>query len=352
MTMKKAGKIGVRHLRVAGCGLAIALAVTMVGGTADCADSLCIHFAGRHGLVRLKGGSDFSMSGMLPLTLCNLYPGTKYRFYHDGYGLEKRLGTFRLDGSGNPSVGGIRTGIGARNAILPGWGSMKSGRAWIGIDDVASIIASVGDLVIVHDEYRDRRDEYDALVRRLEEAETQGDIENLSWDVNAAAAMTNVQNKYQKWLLVFSAYIYGFQLIDPFLSVLPPRAGVEAGGSVVTMKPAERSRAKALLYSCVRPGRGQYYQGKTGRGVFDMIVDRFNASVLLEQKRQLQEMAAGQWDAVEDAKRNRNVSFIVFAGIWGLNVVDTLFPGEDGHVRESRYSLDWSPAGPMLVVRF
>ncbi len=361
-------------------GLAFALIIGAPGVDALCAgvDSLCIHFGGAKGIIRLRGGKDYAMSGMLPVTLCNLYAGSKYRFFHEGYGLETRVGTFRVDGSGNPSVGGIRTGYGVRNAIIPGWGSIKAGKTWTGIDDIVSVVASAGDLVAANDEYRDRKSAYEALVNRLEHAGTADELRTLTWEVNTAAEMTNIQNTYQKRLLVFTAYLYGFQVIDPFISILPPRSKIEAGGSVVTVQPAEMSVMKAFLFSLFRPGRGQYYQGKTTRGVlyswffvaaglatleyqnrydeegarYNLAVEKFNQTTLMEEKYRYREEADIQWDAVEDAKRNRNISFIVLAGIWGLNLVDTFFPGEDDHARESRYSFDWSPNGGALVVRF
>lgn len=371
----------VKRRRTLLAGLAMVLIVSINPAEhvfADGVDSLCIHFEGTGGNVILNMGDDFTLSGKLPATICNLHPGAEHRFVNEGYGLEKRIGTFRLDGFGAPSVGGIRTGAALRNAVIVGWGSFNAGRVAVGITDLVTVIPAGADLIDEQVEYESLKDEYDIKMKQLENAGTWGDLTRLTWEAHVAAERVNVQNSYRKRLLAFTAYLYGFQVIDPWLSILPPRMKVEAGGSVISIRSVQKSRAKAFLHSFVRPGRGQFYQGKTTRGVlfsvfsaaaglwaldyqnrydkdvsrYNLVVELFNNATLLEDKKLFQEEADELWKAVEDAKRKRNASYIVLASIWGLSLLDTFFPGEDDYLPDSSYSFEWSPSGGALVIRF
>ena len=78
------------------------------------------------------------------------------------------------------------------------------------------------------------------------------------------------------------AYMYAFQLIDPWIVGNPPKARVTAGGSVVEIGGSGSSTVKAALLSLFRPGRGQFYQGKRLRGLFFSFVSTAGVLIMLD----------------------------------------------------------------------
>ena len=151
----------------------------------------------------------------------------------------------------------------------------------------------------------------------------------------------------------------------------------EAGGSVIDVGSARETRLKAFIHSLLHPGRGQFYQGKMTRGVllssmsvvagllaldfhnrydheairYDVAVDRYLAAPTIEQRRLYREKASAAWDGVEKEKRRRDAAYIALAGLWGLSLIDTLFPADLPSV-PARYALDIGGNGCSLVVRF
>lgn len=359
--------------------LTFLLTVVLLGGTAvsEETDSLCIHFAGTSKNVLLKLERDYVMSGVLPLTLCNLEIEETYRLTVDGHGFERRIGSFSIDSSGRAHFGGIRIRAGVRNVFLPGWGSIYAERASAGLTDALSIAASLYVLYDEEMEYRDLRDNFDALSDRLQRAETYDEISRLQAATYKASREVNVQNKHRTRVLYFSAYLYGYQVLEPLVADNPPRMRTEAEGSVVDVGAARSTRLKAFLHSLFRPGRGQFYQGKTVRGMllstmsvaagllaldyynqydeevvlYKLALERYNTASTVDERKRYADEASAIWDDVEKYKRRRNATFITLAGLWGLSLIDTLFPAENATVY-NRYAFDIGGNGCALVVRF
>lgn len=354
-------------------------AVVLLGGTAVSTetDSLCIHFAGASKNVLLKLERDYVISGVLPLTLCNLEIEETYRLTVDGHGFERRIGSFSIDGSGRARFGGIRIRAGIRNVLLPGWGSIYAERTSAGLTDALSIAAGLYVLYDEELEYRDLRDDFDALSERLRRAETSEEIKRLQEAAHTASREVNVQNKHRTRVLYLSAYLYGYQVLEPFIADNPPRMRTEAQGSVIDVGAARSTRLKAFLHSLLRPGRGQFYQGKTVRGMllstmsvaagllaldfynqydeeavrYRLAVAKYNTASNVDERKQYADEASEIWDDAEKQKHRRNAAFITLAGLWGLSLIDTLFPAEKAPVY-NRYAFDIGGNGCTLVVRF
>lgn len=135
---------------------------------------------------------------------------------------------------------------------------------------------------------------------------------------------------------------------------------------------------KAVLFSLARPGRGQYYQGKTLRGslfsvaaaagglavlhyqnrydrasvTYEICVERFDAADAVSEKDRLRAEASRLWSDVEHEKDGRNAALIALAGVWGWNVLDALFPGENSGSNRRWYSLDLDQRGAFVAIRF
>ena len=338
------------------------------------ADSLCYHFLG-DAHVELR--KSYVLSGTMPVTFCEIERGDKFRMTVSGYGGEKRIGTFEVGPTGRASVRGLRLGAAVRNALLPGLGSCYTDRGAVGWTDRFSLAASLLILYLEDREFRDLEDRHDELLERFEAAELLETKQALEPAVREAALEANVQNDHRKRLALFTAALYGLQVIDPFLLSPPPRSRVESNGMIIRSESALRSRPKAFILSLVHPGRGQYYQGKTARGMFfsaltvasgltaleyhnrydveanryEILVERYGTAETSSERDLLRQAADIQWDEVEDAKKYRNTAYIITAALWGWNLLDTLWD-DGGRGGEGPYSFEWNPLSGAIVLRF
>ena len=336
-------------------------------------DSVCYHFTGNTH-VTLKSG--LTLSGSTPVSFCTIGRGEKYRLTATGAGLERRLGTFSVNLSGSPNVSGIRLGTSMRNAVLPGFGYYDTDIWEAALTDELSLGASLYLLYVEHREFKHLENRYTIYIENLNSADLLETKKILEVAAQEAAIDVNIQNKHRKRLAAVSAYIYGWQALDPFFLSGPPRTRIEGTNRIHVESPG-KSKPKAFILSLVRPGRGQFYQGKKGRGAlfniltmasglaaleyhnrydveagsYKLLIDRYDRAETIDEKNSLAQQASSQWDDVEKAKRNRNTAYIITAGIWGWSLIDTLFES-DGGESHSLYSLELSPVSSAFVIRF
>jgi hypothetical protein len=170
--------------------------------------------------------------------------------------------------------------------------------------------------------------------------------------------------------------LYAYQLIEPLFMDSPPAYSMEEGRGSILFNGSEKSTGRAFLYSLIRPGRGQFYQGKTVRGLFFSAVSVMAGYIALDQNNQykkkvddyeisleeyssartasersrfLQDAEIMREDA-EDARDNRNLSIYILAGVWGANLIDTLM--FDCQSDMGGYSFNITPAGFELAYSF
>lgn len=241
-----------------------------------------------------------------------------------------------------------------RNAVLPGWGTGASGHGTAAFADILSI-AAAGYVLFAEDA------ELEHLENRL--AVIDGAIADLPARADAlggprriAAADVDTQRRHRDRLFGLTAAIYAHQLIDPFLLSPPPRVEpVETEGEVTValVSSGRRSRGKAFIYSLIRPGRGQCYQGKKTRGFIFEAGTLVAASLFLEHdarldfetaradeaarrlslatddgSRRIIEAEVDRYrDAEDEARLRRNIAGGALAGLWGLSLLDSLLPG-------------------------
>jgi hypothetical protein len=336
----------------------------------------CLHFSGdSHDLlVQLRRG--VVMSGTVPLTICELEPGLTYNLTVRGRGYEVRQGYLSLDEKGIAAVRGNRLGTFARN-LLPGWGSIHAGRKNAGFTDLASIVLAGMLTWREQNEYQHIENRYTILMEQLEAADNVEEKQNIRIQANQASRDLNVQNANRKRYLGYTAFMYAFQLIDPWIVGNPPKTRVTAGGSVVEITGSGSSTAKAAILSLLRPGRGQFYQGKSSRGIFfslastagvlavldylnkyDQAVDAyelnleyFDLAETVGDKEYLSSRSSEYWTDVEKTRKWRNISYGVLAGIWAAGVIDTFIPGRED-APPSDLSFDVGPTHASFVYRF
>jgi hypothetical protein len=295
----------------------------------------------------------------------------------DGTGLERRIGTCRIDRSGRIRFGGIRLGAFLRNGILPGWGSVYAERKAVGLTDGLMLGASLYALYTADQDYRHLRNRFDTLSDLLAGAGTLDEIRRIQEAAYEASRDVNTQNAHRTRLVYLSAFLYGHQVLEPFLAGNPPRMESKAEGNVVEVASGASTRFKAFVYSMLRPGRGQFYQGKTTRGVlfstmstvaaflaldfhnrydegvvdYELAVARYDAAATVGEKVRWSEAAATAWDDIETEKHRRDAAYITLAGLWGLSLADALIPGGGG-TGAGRYAFDVGCGGCALVMRF
>jgi hypothetical protein len=338
-------------------------------------DSLCIRFEGSAAGETVVLSRGRIIAGALPVTLCGIEPNAAYRLELGGAGFERRIGSLRIDGDG-ASVGGIRFGTLLRNAIAPGWGSSRAGRGGAAFADVVSLAAILGVFAGEQREYDHIRNRLDVLEALAADAETYEAASRANEAAHEAVVMANVQNAHRRRLAVLCGALYGWQAIEPLWADPPPNAGPGPESGSLVLAGAPRSRAKAFVYSLLRPGRGQIYQGKSARGLifsagslaagvaaleywnrydeaagaYDLCVERFEAAESVPEKEALASACRLLRANADDERRNRAVSIAVLAAIWGWNCADTFF--DAGDVRVSRYSVEIDPRGAAVAVRF
>jgi hypothetical protein len=365
-------RTGVRHFVI----IAAIMALAAPGAARGTGDTLCVRIAGREpgALVTIAHG--YTLGGIIPVSLCGLEPGVHYRLTLGGPGFERRLGSFSIDADA-ASMKGIRAFLAAKNIVLPGWGSASAGRAAAAVSDDIGIAASLGFLLHEELKYRDQRDRLDALTETLSRTGIGTDRARLQIGIHEASREVNIQNDRCIRLAVLSGALYAWQVIEPFFTDGPPKSSGSGANGEITLRATMQSRPKAFVYSLVRPGRGQFYQGKTARGVFfstmtlaaglialdyqtkyeyvaddyEICVERFDAADIISEKRRIKSEALRLWNDVEHAKNQRDASLIALAAVWGWNVIDTFIPGER-RASGTKYSLDLDARGAYFAMRF
>lgn len=362
--------------RLIGCFVIIALVGAPAAlGAQGAGDSSCVRVSASEPGLFLTLSRGPMLTGALPVSFCGLEREAGYRLTLDGEGFERRIGSFSIV-DGTPRVKGVRAGIAGRNLLLPGWGSARAGRAPAAATDDLSIAASLAWLLYENHEYEYMRDIYDDIEERYENAGTWEEKARLQSSLHEASSEVNVQSDQCTRILILAGALYAWQVIEPLFVDNPPKATAGAGGALA-FGAAHESRAKAFVYSMIRPGRGQFYQGKEIRGAFfslstlavglvaleyqtqydyalsdyEICVERFNASSDVEEQLRLKSDAERYWDHLEHEKTRRNTALIVLAGLWGWNAIDTFFPVEH-RAPSGAYSFEIDARGASVTMRF
>ncbi len=356
--------------------IAAILASIAPGAAEGKSDTLCVRISGSDPGARIALVHRYRLSGALPVSFCGLEAGVRYRMIFEGAGFERRVGAFSIDG-GAARVQGIQARLAARNIVLPGWGSASAGRGPAALSDDIGMAASLGLLLHEEMEYRDRRNRLDALNEAFSRADTWADRERLQTEAHGASREVNIQNDLRLRLAILSGALYAWQVIEPFFMDSAPKSLGDQAKGEIALRGTRQSRPKAFIYSLLRPGRGQFYQGKTARGVFfsaatlaaglvaldyqtgyeyaaddyELGVERFDAAEGVSEKERLRNEAGRLWSDVGRAKDRRDASLIALAALWGWNVIDTFIPGER-QGPGAKYSFDLDARGASIAMRF
>lgn len=347
-----------------------------VGGGAG-SDSACVNFnSSRKGLyLRLEGRN--TVSGMLPFKYCGLGIGGEYPLTLEGEGFERRRGKLILGRGTGASLSGYVPGTVLLNCVLPGAGSYKRGRTIRGSLDLLSVTAGLVKLYDENSKYDDLEERLDRITGLMTNASTIMEMEQLREEAHRSSIALNIQNSYRKRLFAVTSFLYAYQVLEPLFFDTAPKAEIGSNGKTVSFNAIRLNRGKAFVYSVIRPGRGQLYQGKKVRGTFfsaavavsglltlelfnqydvkvgdyDIAVERFNSASTIQERQELGYLVDRIWDEVEERKKARDISIYVTAGLWCWSIIDTLFPA-DGALSDSDYSCRVTPHGLEIAFKF
>jgi hypothetical protein len=277
--------------------------------------------------------------------------------------------------AGVPEIQGNRLETVIMNASMPTVGSFMRGRELQGYLDLTSLAGGIYLFYQENEEYHDLKDRYDILTSYLQEGGI-SDSRELRRQAHRAYIYADRQDSYRKNLLLFTSAIYLYQIIEPLFLDAPPSYRQADDKPGIIFSGTEKSTARAFLYSLLKPGRGQYYQGKKRRGTFfsamtvlagyialdqnnqynrkmddyDICLDEYSSAVTIGEKREYLRRAAILREDAEDAGDNRDLSLYILAGIWGVNLLDTLL--FECHGEECEYSINITPGRFELAYSF
>ena len=313
---------------------------------------------------------------MLPLTVCDLRRDLKYDISLYGRGYEKRAAEMEISAEGIPRIRGFRTETVLMNGILPTSGTFMRGREQQGYLDLLSMAGGLYQFYEENKEYRDLKDRYDMLNSYLQSSGSADEREELSKEAHRAYIYAEQQNTYRKQLFALTTALYAFQVLEPIFIDSPPAHETGQENSHIVLRAKRKSTAKAFAYSLIRPGRGQYYQGKNFRGLFfsavsvlagyvaldqnnqyqkklddyDLALEEYNYARTVSERRYYLRSASILKEDAEDARDDRNLSLYILAGIWGANLIDTLMFECRG--TDCGYSFNIAPGRFELAYRF
>jgi len=339
-------------------------------------DSLCCYFNSSSDDLKLKIEHDYTYRGVLPFRLCDLKSGLNYRISVFGRDYEKRDALMKLGPGGLPTISGTIWKTVLMNGTIPASGTLMKGRDQQGYIDLLSILCGLYLFYEENNEYNELKDRYDRLNTYLQTSGSITESEILRKETHRAYIYADRQDSYRKQLLIFTSALYAFQLIEPIFIDRPPEYKIIEGEARISFSGSSKNTAKALMYSLIRPGRGQYYQGKKIRGLLFSTLSVLAGYVALDQnnqyhkkmddygiclnehkyartvdeRREYLRAATILNEDAEDAKFNRDMSLYLLAGIWGANLIDIIMFECEG--TQCSYSFNVTPASFQFAYRF
>ena len=350
-----------RYLRLLGLGL---LALGLIGlAEAQPAG------AQELGVLSTEAGLPVSLDGPQPLkamTPFSLSNGAAYtRLRVGGRGFESRRARLGWDAQGHP----VLTNDAGRRALLgillPGAGSMVSGRRLHGAVELASAVYLGLGIVRIGDDRDAALADYE---RWLSLAEDANDPTTYEHEAKLALATWSEHKKHRDRQLRLAGAFFGLSAIEAWWFNRPLDA--ETRGQQLGLQVPRLSRGKAVLASMVLPGMGQAYRQQSRSSLYlageiflvQELLDTYSRRDLhelrLEQTRSF--LSSGGLEATEAEQLRRlelrlqkaedDLHFLaaMAGGLWLVNTIDALLSHPEGarpRGRVPRLSLLPAPSG-------
>ena len=85
--------------------------------------------------------------------------------------------------------------------------------------------------------------------------------------------------------------------------------------------------------------------------LYDIEIEKYKLSTSLNERMYHRDRAASLWDNVDNARRERNTAYIILAGLWGLNMLDTFFDANEV-IPSMDLSFELGPSHGAFVLKF
>lgn len=361
MTTDIASRRAPRALRRGLQPLLLALALAAVSGVPTAAQELAV-LSSEAGLpVRLEGARP-----LRSLTPFSLTAGGAYtRLRVGGRGFESRQAWLGWDAQGHPHLANDATRRALLGSLLPGSGSLLSGRRLHGATELATAAYLAVGIVQANDDRDAALADYERWRSLAEDA---GDPTTYEQRAKIALGLWSEQKQHRERQLLTTGVYLGLGVFEAWWFNRPLEAQVR--GRQLALQVPRLSRGKAVLASMVLPGMGQAYrhQGRSslylagGAYLAQEILDSYrrqkqHEGVLDQERRFLSadgldtgeaEQLRHLEDRLQQAEDDLHRFGALAGGLWLVNTMDALLSRPEGtrpRGRVPQLSLLSSPAG-------
>lgn len=361
MTTEIASRRAPRALRCGLPPLLLALALAAGSSVPVAAQEL--------GVLSSEAGLPVRLEGARPLralTPFSLTAGGAYtRLRAGGRGFESRQARLSWDAQGHPQLANDATRRALLGTILPGSGSLLSGRRLHGATELATAAYLALGIVQANDDRDAALADYERWRRLAEDA---NDPTAYEQEAKIALGLWSEQKQHRERQLLTTGVYLGLGVFEAWWFNRPLEAQIR--GQQVALQVPRLSRGKAVLASMVLPGMGQAYRHQArsslylagGAFLVQETLDSYRRQKLhervFEQERRflsadgLDAAEAEQLRHLEDRVRQAEDDLHLFGalagGLWLVNTMDALLSRPEGarpRGRVPQLSLLSSPAG-------
>lgn len=328
------------------------------------------------GVLSTEAGLPVRLEGARPLralTPFSLNAGASYtRLRAGGRGFESRQARLSWDAQGRPLLTNDATRRALLGTLLPGSGSLLSGRRLHGATELATAAYLALGVVQAQDDRDAALEDYERWRTLAEDA---NDPTAYEQQAKIALGIWSEQKHHRERQLLTTGVYLGLGVFEAWWFNRPLEAQVR--GQQLGLQVPRLSRGKAVLASMVLPGMGQAYRHQWrsslylagGAYLVQESLDSYrrqklHESLLDQERRYLSadgldaaeaEHLRRLQDRVQQAKDDLHVFGALAGGLWLINTMDALLShpeGERPRGRVPRLSLLTSPVGqPGLGVR-
>ncbi len=296
--------------------------------------------------VTLEGAQ--SARGLTPFSVSN---GTEYSLLiAGGRGFEMRRAILSWDAQGRPILDDASRRRAFLGMILPGGGSMLSGRRFHGVME----FAAAGYLVVEAMRASDRVDEQAGDVvtwNRLHDSEADSELKEFyrQESLLSYSLWEEARNHQDREVMIAGAFL-GLNAVESWWFNRPMSA--RSRNQQLMLNLPRMSRGRALLASFVLPGMGQAYRGQKRSAIYlgcwTFLVQEINDNYHRKMKHELiHDHRQTQWgvdgldaseeselrvlfEKAQDAKTDMHLFTALAGGLWVANMMDVAFTRPEG----------------------
>lgn len=307
-----------------------------------------------------------SARGLSPFSLPN---GTDFtQLQTGGRGFEWRRAELAWSEGGQPFIVNDHRRRALLGMLLPGGGSILSGRRLYGFTEFIGTGYLMTELLRASDDRKARADDYSHWKRLYDEAADQDARRLYRWESELSFALWEEDRSHQiREARIVGTYL-GLVALESWWFNRPLSGQVR--GAQLRLQVPRLSRGRAVLASLALPGMGQAYRGQSRAGFYlglwtflgQELHDNYHRKTLkaIRYQHRTAQYAAEGFDAGEEAELKRlreavqsaeqdlHLFTVLAGGVWLANVMDVFFSRPEGARpagKSAGLALTPSPAG-------